>query len=80
MSDVMIQGNWDDLVARQDLRGRRVRVTVIDEQLPDNSGDNPHDNPWLKSLHAWADSHKPLGYSVDDSRESIYSGTVDEPR
>jgi hypothetical protein len=76
MSDVTIQGNWDDLVARQDLRGRRVRVTVIDEQLPDNSVDNP----WLKSLHAWADSHKPLGYSVDDSRESIYSGTVDDPR
>jgi hypothetical protein len=72
MSDVMIQGNWDDLVARQDLRGRRVRVTVIDEQLPDN--------PWLKSLHAWADSHKPLGHLVDDSRESIYSGTVDDPR
>ena len=72
MSDVMIQGNWDDLVARQDLRGRRVRVIVIDEEQPDN--------PWLRSLHAWADSHKPLGYSVDDSRESIYSGTLDDPR
>ena len=74
MSDVMIQGNWDDLVARQDLHGRRVRVIVLDEQHPDT------DNPWLKSLHAWADSHMPLGHLVDDSRESIYSGTVDDPR
>lgn len=72
MSDVMIQGNWDDLVARQDLRGRKVRVTVIDEQQPGN--------PWLKSLRAWADSHQPLGHLVDDSRESIYPGTVDDPR
>ncbi len=40
------------------------------------------DNPWLKSLHAWADSHLPLGqgHLVDDSREGIYSGTVDDPR
>ena len=72
MSDLTIQGDWDDLVTRQDLRGRRVRVTVIDEQQ--------QDNPWLKSLHAWADSHKPLGFAVDDSRESIYSGTVEDPR
>jgi hypothetical protein len=74
MSDVMIQGNWDDLVARQDLHGRRVRIIVLDQERPDN--------PWLKSLHAWADSHMPLGQGnvVDDSRESIYSGTIDDPR
>jgi hypothetical protein len=72
MSDEIFQGEWDDLVARHDLRGRKVRVTVLDEDHPDN--------PWLKSLHAWADSHKPLGHLVDDSRESIYTGTVDDPR
>jgi hypothetical protein len=72
MSDEIIQGDWDDLVNRRDLHGRRVRVIVIDEERPDN--------PWLRSLRAWADSHKPLGHSVDDSRESIYSGTVDDPR
>lgn len=72
MSDEIIQGDWDDLVRRGDLRGRKVRVIVIDEQKVEN--------PWLKSLRAWADSHKPLGHSVDDSRESIYSGTVDDPR
>jgi hypothetical protein len=77
MSDEIIQGDWDDLVARHDLHGRRVRVIVLDEQRPDT------DNPWLKSLRAWADSHKPLGqggHLIDDSRESIYSGTVDDPR
>jgi hypothetical protein len=74
MSDE-ITGDWDDLVNRHDLHGRKVRVIVLDEQ--------PTDNPWLKSLRAWADSHKPLGqggHLVDDSRESIYSGTVDDPR
>ena len=72
MGDEIIQGNWDDLVHRRDLQGHKVRVILIDEEEPEN--------PWLKSLHAWADSHKPLGHRVDDSRESIYSGTADEPR
>lgn len=72
MPDEIIQGDWDDLVRRGDLHGRKVRVIVIDEER--------RDNPWLKSLRAWADSHKPLGHPVDDSRESIYSGTVDDPR
>ena len=67
----IIQGEWDDLVTRQDLRGRKVRVIVLDEV---------RDNPWLKSLIAWADSHKPMPHPVDDSRESLYSGTVDDPR
>ena len=72
MSDEIIQGDWDDLIGRHDLHGRKVRVIVLDEQSPDNL--------WLKSLRAWADSHKPLGHPVDDSRQSIYSGTVDDPR
>jgi hypothetical protein len=71
MSEIL-QGNWDDLVARHDLRGRQVRVIVLDEEQPDN--------PWLKSLLAWADSHQPLGHPADDSRESIYTGTIDDPR
>lgn len=70
MSEI-IQGDWDELVKRQDLRGRRVRILVLDEA---------EENPWLKSLQAWADSHQPLKHTVDDSRESIYSGTLDDPR
>jgi len=81
MPDEIIQGDWDDLVARHDLHGRKVRVIVLDEER--GGGEAFGDNPWLKSLRAWADSHKSLGqggHLVDDSRESIYSGTIDDPR
>jgi DNA-binding HxlR family transcriptional regulator len=70
----IIQGNWDDLVARQDLHGRKVQVIVMEEER------GKQDNPWLKSLWAWADSHRPLQQLADDSRESIYSGTLNDPR
>ncbi len=72
MADV-IEGEWNDLIERQDLQGRRVRVVVLDERVGEQ-------NPWLKSLMAWADSHTGVTHRVDDSRESIYSGTVDDPR
>jgi hypothetical protein len=70
----IIEGIWEDLAGRQDLQGRKVRVVVLEE------ADKSKEDPWLKSLQAWADSHEPLGHWVDDSRESIYSGTVDDPR
>ena len=72
MPDKVIEGVWEDLISREDLRGRTVRIVVLDQQ--------PQDNPWLKSLNSWADSHEPLAHKVDDSRESIYTGTVDDPR
>lgn len=68
----MIQGKWDDLVKNHNLHGHMVRVIVLDPQRTED--------PWLRSLLAWADSHKPLGHKVDDSRESIYSGTADDTR
>jgi len=67
----IIEGKWEDLLIREDLRGRRVRVIVLDDA---------QSNPWIKSLRAWADSHKGLRHRVDDSRESIYSGTLDDTR
>lgn len=70
----IIEGNWEDLTEREDLRGRRVRVIVLEE------GGKGREDPWLKSLQAWADSHAPVGHWVDDSRERIYSGTLDDPR
>ena len=70
----VIEGQWDELIARQDLHGRRVRVMVLE------TGKQSEQDPWLKSLLAWADSHEALGHLVDDSREGIYSGTVDDPR
>lgn len=75
MSDI-IQGNWDDLVKNHNLHGRCVRVVILD----DDQDKAPEDNAWLKSLRAWADSHQPLNHPVDDRRESIYSGTIDDPR
>ncbi|MGC9260104.1 MAG: hypothetical protein ACP5I8_08520 [Phycisphaerae bacterium] len=71
MPDI-IQGKWDDLVKSHDLHGQTVRVIVLDQQGTEN--------PWIRSLRAWADSHKPLGHRVVDNRESIYSGTTDDPR
>jgi hypothetical protein len=86
MSEI-IQGNWDDLVARHDLHGRRVRIIVLDESaeaddtsLASDGAASATGDAWLKSLRIWADSHKTVGHFVDDSRESIYSGTVDDPR
>ena len=69
----VIEGTWDDLVARRDLQGRRIRVRVLEN-------DEGQLDPWVKSLRAWAESHKPVGHAIDDSRESIYSGTADDPR
>ncbi len=70
----IIEGKWEDLTGRQDLQGRRVRIVVLDE------GEQGAEDPWLKSLRAWMDRHEALGQRVDDSRESIYSGTMDDPR
>ena len=60
MASMIISGKWDDLVKSHDLHGHTVRVIVLDQQ--------GSENPWIRSLRAWADSHKPLGHGVDDSR------------
>jgi hypothetical protein len=76
MPDRVIEGKWEDVVLREDLRGRRVRVTVIDESIsPSAQGDE-----WLHRLRAWASNRSPVSHFVDDSREAIYGGTVDDPR
>ena len=51
----IIEGKWEDLVAREDLRGRDVRVVVF------NEGEKAEEDPWLKALHDWVDSHDPSG-------------------
>lgn len=72
MAEEIFQGDWDELVRRLDLRGRKVRVIVMDQSTSNHS--------WIQSLRAWAGGHKPLGGDVDVSREGIYSGTMDDPR
>ena len=68
----VIQGRWEDVKKRRDLQGRTVRVVVLDPERPED--------PWVRSLRAWAESHRPLEHKVDDSRGSIYSGTADDPQ
>jgi hypothetical protein len=70
----IIEGIWEDLAGRADLHGRKVRLLVLED------GEGGQEDPWLKSLQDWADKHEPVGHRSDDSRESIYSGTVDDPR
>ncbi len=70
----VIEGRWDDLIRRDDLRGRKVRIQVLDDARV------VQDDSWLKALLAWADGHKHITHYVDDSRDGIYSGTVDDPR
>ena len=76
MPDRVIEGKWEDVVLREDLRGHRVRVIVMDEAA------NPPtaDADWLRRLRAWAAGQPKVGHFVDDSREAIYGGTVDDPR
>jgi hypothetical protein len=40
----------------------------------------PSADPWVQQLRAWVDSHSKVEQLVPDSRESIYQGTVDDPR
>jgi Arc/MetJ-type ribon-helix-helix transcriptional regulator len=35
---------------------------------------------WSRRFRNWVESHPPIGHFVDDSRDSIYSGTIDDPR
>jgi hypothetical protein len=76
MPDEILEGDWDDLVRRADLHGRKVRVIVLEQANSDASSNKA----WIERLLSWADNHKSVGYQIDDSRESIYSGTLDDPR
>ena len=70
-----VTGKWDDLVRRADLRGRRVRITVLDE--PRKKG--PVD-PWVEALEELGRTGSDGPADVDTSRDSIYAGTIDDTR
>ena len=83
MAEQVIEATWEDLIRREDLRGRRLRVTVID----DNGAHSPQlhspragDDPWVARLREWAARQPAPSHFVDDSRDAIYGGTVDDPR
>jgi hypothetical protein len=83
MIEQVIEGKWDELVQREDLRGHRVRITVL-EPLPTQhltESSTPEERQrWLAAFKAWVESHEPVGHFVDDSRESIYDATIGNPR
>ena len=74
--DFEITGQWDELVQREDLRGHRVKVIVMDE--PTRPG--PSTDEWLKALRRMVANGVRTGQDVDTSRESIYTGTLDDTR
>lgn len=76
MPDRVIEGKWEDVVLRDDLRGRRVRVIVMDEAANTPTADAE----WMRRLRAWAAGRPKVAHFVDDSRDAIYGGTIDDPR
>jgi hypothetical protein len=76
MADRVIEGKWEDVVLLDDLRGHRVRVIVMDDTATTPSADAE----WLRRLRAWAAARPKVAKFVDDSRDVIYGGTVDDPR
>jgi hypothetical protein len=81
VADRIIEVTWEDLIRREDLRGRRLRVAVIDEALPPElESTRDGQDPWVARLREWADSHPDSNQFLDDSRDAIYSGTVVDPR
>jgi hypothetical protein len=81
MPNLVIEGTWEDLVKRQDLRGRRLRVVVVEEGNAEQGvADQTDTNSWVIRLREWAEGHPAVNHFVDDSRDVIYGGTVDDPR
>ncbi len=57
---------------------RRLVTTLRDsmEPVPSGPGSVEDESPaaWARRLQAWVDTHPARPISIDDSRESIYSG------
>ena len=73
MAEQVIEGTWEQVAERYDLRGRRVRVILTDDAGPAPVAAEQ----WLRE---WAASHGGAVQVADDSRELIYEGTVEDPR
>ncbi len=64
---IEITGRWEELIARPELRGHRVRVTVLD-----NEAVQAEHGAWLESLRRLASNGVRVARPADDSRESVY--------
>jgi len=47
---------------------------LIEQLLPASQASAMSTEEWIAAWRAWAESHPPLPYIADDSRESIYAG------
>ncbi|HWB54331.1 MAG TPA: hypothetical protein VG722_09060 [Tepidisphaeraceae bacterium] len=64
-----ITGQWEDLIARPEFRGHRVKITIVDGK--ETPGDT---HAWIESLRKMADNGIRITTPADDSRQSIYEG------
>jgi len=71
-----ITGLWDEIIHRLDLRGHRVKVTVLDDMKTSVVSHGA----WLNGLKRMMAGGIRTGQDVDTDREDIYSGTVDDSR
>ncbi|HVX86088.1 MAG TPA: hypothetical protein VH253_14995 [Phycisphaerae bacterium] len=74
------EGVFEEVLAhRAELAGKRVRVEVIGEPVKASEvGKTPEER--VSAYLAWVGAPRPVRDQMDDSRESIYSGTIDDPR
>jgi hypothetical protein len=77
MDGKTIEGVWDQLIQRSDLRGQRVRVIVLQNEPPRRPIDKAER---LRRLQEYSKSLANVTHFIDDSRESIDSATLDDPR
>ena len=52
---VVFEGVWEDQIAKHDLRGRTVRIEIVDPTVGET--------PWFKKLSQWVDENKVPGCS-----------------
>jgi hypothetical protein len=74
------EGLFEEVLAhRAELAGKRVRVEVIGEPVViPPTGRTPEER--VSAYLAWVNMPRERTFIVDDSRDSIYSGTIDDPR
>jgi hypothetical protein len=86
MGQKIFEGRWEEIVKQVDLRGKHVKVIVNDTigDINISEIESPVESDagaaWVKQLEQWANSHKPLGHIVDDSRDTIYEDMIRDPR
>lgn len=75
----IFEGTIEELLAHQsELQGKRLRVEILSESIVPAMLPTPHER--ATAFTQWAQKQKPITHPIDDSRDSIYGGTLDDPR